>query len=117
MEKIAVVSMRPPYGDINAAEAVRHALGAVGEGLEVSMLLVEDGVLLARAGGEAGESGFTDLTEAVADCVEMGVAVYADRESVLRLGLAEGQIVKGVRTVESSGVSEIIAHADRTIIF
>lgn len=117
MEKIAVVSMRPPYGDINAAEAVRHALGATGEGLEVSMLLVEEGVLLARKGGEEGESGFTNLADAVADCVDLGVNVYADRESLLRLGLDEGQIIKGVRTVSYPEVAEIITRADRTMIF
>ena len=44
MSKIAMILRRAPYGDINAAEAVRHALGAVSDDIEVSLILVDGGV-------------------------------------------------------------------------
>lgn len=46
MEKIAMILRKPPYGDINAAEAVRHALGAVSGDIAVSLILVDGGVTL-----------------------------------------------------------------------
>ena len=50
MAAIAMILKRSPYGDINAAEAVRHALGAVTGELNVDLILVDGGVLLAKKG-------------------------------------------------------------------
>ena len=41
MESIAMVLRKPPYGDINAAEAVRHALGAFNNEEKVSLIMVD----------------------------------------------------------------------------
>lgn len=83
MKSVAIMLKRAPYGDLNAAEAVRHALGAVAmEKMKACLLLVDGGVLLAKQGQNAGGSGFTNLEGALRDCLEMGVAVYADSSSV-----------------------------------
>lgn len=50
MSKIAMILRKAPYGDINAAEAVRHAMGGAADELSVSLVLVDSGVLLARKG-------------------------------------------------------------------
>ena len=78
MSKIAMILRRAPYGDINAAEAVRHALGAVSDDIEVSLILVDGGVLLARKGQDDTGTGFTNLETTLKDCTEMGVEVFAD---------------------------------------
>ena len=50
MGNIAMILKRSPYGDINAAEAVRHALGAVSFEMSVDLILLDGGVLLAKKG-------------------------------------------------------------------
>jgi len=50
MENIAMIVRKAPYGDINAAEAVRHALGAAADDIKTSLILLDSGVLLAKKG-------------------------------------------------------------------
>lgn len=54
MSKIAMILRRSPYGDINAAEAVRHAMGGAADELAVSLVLVDGGVLLVSCLPEKG---------------------------------------------------------------
>jgi sulfur relay (sulfurtransferase) DsrF/TusC family protein len=51
--------------DINSAEAVRHALGAVSGELSVDLTLVDGGVLLAKKGQDDTETGLTNLEGAL----------------------------------------------------
>lgn len=117
MEKLAVLLTREPYGEINGAEAVRHALGAVSEGLDVALVLAEGGVRLAEGGQDVGGTGFTNLGDSLSDCVDMGVGVYADRESLEKAGLGAEDLVPGVQAVEGGRASAIIGGADCVIIY
>ncbi len=117
MKSLAILLTREPYGAINAAEAVRHALGAVGEELEISLLLVGGGVLLAAKGQDEADTGFTNLGEAVKDCVDMGVTVGADEGSLGKAKLEKADMVEGVEVVGGSKIAAIVKAADRTMIF
>ena len=115
--KLALVLTKPPYGDIQAAEAVRHALGAIGEEIETKLILCDGGVMLAKKGQSEGESGYTNLGDALKDVVEMGGEVLADRLSVRDFGLETDDIVEGVRVVNGYDISETVKEADKTMIF
>ncbi len=117
MSRIAMVLKRPPYGDINAAEAVRHALGGVAGELGVDLILVDSGVLLARKGQDDTATGFTNLEGALKDCIDMGVEVYADKASVREQQLDSADIVDGVKVANALQVSELIQNAKTTMIF
>jgi sulfur relay (sulfurtransferase) DsrF/TusC family protein len=117
MKSIAIILIKPPYGCINAVEAVRHALGAVGEDLDVSLVLVDSGVLAAVKGQDAGDTGFMSIGGSVGDCIDMDVKVYADKASLRAAHLEEGDLVDGVQVVNSSEASEIVGQADRVIIY
>jgi hypothetical protein len=75
MANVAMILKRSPYGDINAAEAVRHALGAVSFEISVNLILVDGGVLLAKKGQDDSGTGFTNLEATLKDCLDMGVVV------------------------------------------
>lgn len=117
MKKIAILLTREPYGLINAAEAVRHALGAVGDDIEVSLLLVDGGALLAADGQEEGDTGFSNLGSSLKDCVDMGVTVCAEKDSLARARLGGADIVEGVEVVGATKVAELVKEADQTMIF
>lgn len=117
MKKLTVLLTKEPYGFINAAEAVRHVLGAVGEELEVSLVLVDGGVLLAAKGQDEAGTGFTNLGHKLRECIDKSVSVLAEDDSLRRGKLDAGDIIEGVEIAGSSKVAELMKDADHTIIF
>jgi tRNA 2-thiouridine synthesizing protein D len=117
MEKVAMILKRSPYGDINAAEAVRHALGGVADELNVNLILLDGGVLLAKKGQDDTATGFTNLEGVLKDCIDMGVEVYADKASVREHHLESADILEGVKIVNAIVVSQLIQDAKTTMIF
>jgi tRNA 2-thiouridine synthesizing protein D len=115
--KVAMLLRKPPYGDINAAEAVRHALGAVSGDMEVSLVLIDGGVLLARKGQDDSGTGFTNLETTLKDCREMGVGVFADHLSLIENGLSKDDIADGVEVGDASHIAEMLKKADAAMIF
>lgn len=117
MGKIAMVLRRAPYGDINAAEAVRHAMGGVSDELNVDLVLIDGGVLLAKKGQDDTGTGFTNLEGVLKDCIDMGVEVYADRASVREQHLESADILDGVRLANATQIAELLQEAKTTLIF
>lgn len=117
MGRIAMILKRPPYGDINAAEAVRHAMGAVAGDLNVDLILVDGGVLLARKEQDDTATGFTNLEGVLKDCVDMGVEVYADKASLREQHLEPADMVDGVKMRNALQIAELIQDAATTMIF
>ena len=117
MGKIAMILKRSPYGDINAAEAVRHAMGGVAGELNVDLILVDGGVLLAKRGHDDAGTGFTNLEGVLKDCVDMGVEVYADKASLREQHLESLDMVDGVRIASATEIAGLIQEANTTMIF
>jgi predicted peroxiredoxin len=118
MGDVAMILKRSPYGDINAAEAVRHALGAVSFEMSVDLILVDGGVLLAKKGqDDTGRTGFTNLEGALRDCIEMGVTVYADSASLKVHRVASNDLVDNITTVSGEKIAMLVKEAKSTMIF
>jgi len=117
MGHIAMILRKPPYGDINAAEAVRHALGAASGDWKVSLILVDGGVLLAKKGQDDTGTGFTNLESTLKDCVEMGVDVYADHLSLALQSVKKEELPDGVQVMSESDMASLVQEADQTMIF
>ncbi len=117
MGKVAMILRKPPYGDINAAEAVRHALGAMSGDIAASLILVDGGVQLARKGQDDTGTGFTNLEATLKDCAEMGVEVFVDSLSLIEQDLKKEDIVEGVKVVDESAIAALLKQAGSTMIF
>ena len=117
MANVAMILKRSPYGDINAAEAVRHALGAVSFDMNVDLILVDGGVLLAKKGQEDSGTGFTNLEGALKDCLEMGVTVYADIDSLKAQGVTSNDLADNVKRVGAKEIAGLVKEAETTMIF
>ena len=117
MGTIAMILKRSPYGDINAAEAVRHALGAVSGELSVDLILMDGGVMLAKKGQDDSGTGFTNLGDVLKDCLDMGVAVYADLASLIALGVAADDLMESVKLVGARQIAGLVKEAKTTMIF
>ncbi len=117
MANVAMILKRYPYGDINAAEAVRHALGAASAEISVDLILVDGGVLLAKNGQDDTGTGFTNLEGALKDCLDMGVTVYADAAALKSRGVPSNEFVENVRLVGANEIAGLLKEAQSTMIF
>jgi hypothetical protein len=75
-------------------------------GVQVALLLVQNGVLGARAGAQAG---------ALARMAAAGVALYADEFSLRERGIAFGALSHGVRAVSLDIVIDRMAEGWRVV--
>lgn len=117
MANIAMILLKPPYGDMNAAEAVRHAMGGVADDLSVDLILVDGGVLLAKKNQDDADTGFTDLGETLHDSIDMDVNVYADKLSIEEHYMEAADIIEGVTLIDGAQIADLIKAAQTTMIF
>ena len=123
---VCVVLRKPPYGSLDAAEAIRHLQGALANGLCPVGLLLDDGVYLAKAGQQA-SGGWTDLSAALADLMRQTAGdpggetrqagVYAHEPSLRARGLTLSDLVPGIRPVPDSDAAALLAQADATLVY
>ncbi|GAB4418329.1 MAG: hypothetical protein OHK0032_14320 [Thermodesulfovibrionales bacterium] len=117
MGRIAMILRRSPYGDISAAEAVRHAMGGVADELGVDLILVDSGVFLAKKGQDDSGTGYMNLEASLKDCIDMGIKVYVDKNSTKENYLEADMIVDGVHVVNSHEIAGIVKESEKTMIF
>lgn len=117
MENISIILRRPPYGTVDAPEAIRHALGGITEDMSVKLILVDGGVNAARKRQDTSSTEYLNMEAGLVDCIDMGAEVYADKASLKEEGLEGKDVVDGVIIAGSSDIAEIIANTDTTMIF
>lgn len=117
MANISVILRRPPYGTVDASEAIRHALGAITEDIPVILILVDGGVNAAHKNQNTSNTEYLSLEDGVRDCIDMGVDVYADETSLKNAYLENDDIVEGVIIASGPEIAALIKESDTTIIF
>jgi sulfur relay (sulfurtransferase) DsrF/TusC family protein len=117
MGSMSIILRRPPYGTVDASEALRHALGGVTDDMEVKLLLVNGGVHTARKDQDVSQTEYLNAGEGIQDCIDMGVAVYADAASLKREQVAHDCLIAGVTISSSAEIADIICKTDTTMIF
>lgn len=119
-KSLCVCVDRGPYGSIQPAEALRHALGALGKGWEVVLALTGDGVLIAlpRQSPPAGE--WTCLGEAVAEFMQKGngrATVLVEEQALEARGLRAIDLIRGINASSLEEIVGALARCERTLIF
>jgi len=117
MGSISIILRRPPYGTVDASEAIRHALGGATDDIEVKLLLVDGGVHVARKGQDVSQTKYLNAGEGIQDCIDMGVAVYADEASLKREQVGSDCLIEGVTISSGAEIADIIGKTDTTMIF
>jgi len=117
MASISIILRRPPYGTVDASEALRHALGGVTDDMEVKLLLVGGGVHAARKGQDASQTEYLNAGDGIQDCMDMGVAVYVDEESLKKEQVDNDLLIEGVKISNGAEIADIVSKTDTTMIF
>ncbi len=117
---LCLVLDRGLYGSIEAAEAIRHAGGALGKGREVVLGFVGDGVYTVLAGQSSPGSDWVCLPTAVTELIDKGGArarVLVDRISLETRGLSVSDLIARVQPASSGEIAHAMAACDRTLVF
>ena len=122
---ILIVIRRGPYGDFQAAEGLRHANGAISLGFRPIVVLVDDGVYLAKADQEPGQSPWLSLGDTLEEVVARGLyerkespaEFYVEKESLAARGLSAEDLVEDLEPADHSQVSELLATNRLQLIF
>jgi sulfur relay (sulfurtransferase) DsrF/TusC family protein len=117
MGNISIILRRPPYGTVDAPEAIRHALGGITEDLSINLILVDGGVNAARKQQEISDTGYLSAETGIKDCIDMGAAVYADKNSLTEENIGADTLVEGVILASGPEIAEIIKKSETTMIF
>jgi sulfur relay (sulfurtransferase) DsrF/TusC family protein len=109
-----------PYGSINPAEAIRHAMGALGKGWGAVLAFMGDSVYMLLPGQSAPAGEWLSLSEAVAGFVRAGdgrAQILADRLSLDSRGLAAADLMPGARFVSREEIASAMIECDRVLLF
>ena len=119
MKSFSIIITKPPFGMVHASEAIRLANGAVAYGHDVSIVLVGDGILVAKRGQAAEGSGWTSLSQLVEKLATGAkkARVLADIDGVRQIGLSETDLVDGVELVESKFIASTVIASEKTVTF
>lgn len=120
-----IILRHAPYGRLDAAEAVRHLNGAAAHGLDAALLLLGDGVYLAKA-GQVAAVGWTDLSAALGQALGNGkapdgqrgpLAVYVSASDLACRALEPGDLVPGCQVVPEAEAADLLVQADATLVY
>ncbi len=100
MAKYMLIALRDPFETNDVDAYYELAAGLAREGNEVTLFLVQNGVLPARSGAAA---------DGLAEVAEAGVEILADEFSLRERGIGANQLAEGVKSVPLDTVIDQLA--------
>jgi len=120
-DQVCILVHRPPYGAINAAEALRHLNGATAHGLETTAILLGDGVYVARTGQVLGTTGWRGLSSALENTLEHAEEGYprlwVDEASLRARGIENRSLVPGAVVVNGPAIADAVSRARWVMVY
>lgn len=115
-----------PYGNIAAAEAIRHLSGALANGYRPVGLLLGDGVYLAKAGQQTSD-GWINLAESLCELIAKSapapggeashVAIAVHGPSLGSRNLRAADLVRGCRVVDDEEAATLVGESDALLVY
>ncbi len=119
-KSVCILVRRSPYGVIQAAEAVRHINGALGNDFAMTAVFADDGVYSLKAGQEVGGTGFTNLGAALTDTIAKGdprAKFAVHRPSAEARGLKEVDLLPGVTWINDAELAAMLVDTANVMLF
>ncbi|MCS3900692.1 DsrE/DsrF/TusD sulfur relay family protein [Methanococcus voltae] len=112
--KFTVIITTAPYGQERAYSALRFALTALVEGIDVNIFLLEDAVYVAK--GTQNPVDVPNYLELLTGAIDAGAVVKACGPCSKARGVSE-DLVEGVQLATMHDLVDFVKDADRTITF
>lgn len=106
------------YGrDDDAYGAILQANTALARGMNVSFVLVDDGVLMAKKGQNPDKIGLPNNLKEIADFIDLGGRLIVIKESLKERGVAESELVDGVELMKFTHLNNLIEQHQISLTF
>ena len=106
------------YGrDDDAYGAILQANTALARGMNVSFVLVDDGVLMAKKGQNPDKIGLPNNLKEIADFIDLGGRLIVIKESLKERGVAESELVDGVELMKFTNLNNLIEQHQISLTF
>lgn len=115
MVKMCIFLYDAPYGNENAYTALRFALTAVTDGHEATVVLLQNGVFLAKLNQNPAD--YPNHLEYLKNAMSEGLKVIACGVCCNARGLTQEDLVDGAKIVGMHEIVEEVAQSDKTISF
>ena len=116
MKNLLVILRKPPYGTVDAAEAVRHAGGAGGFDYKATLYMIDSGVYAGKKNQNAGDTGFSGLGESL-ELLSDEMEIYVCRNSLNECGIDEEDLVEGIKIDDGEALKHALKNANSVMIF
>jgi len=119
-DRLGILLRHGPYGRIHAAEALRHAGGAVAKGWEVTLILMGDGVYSGLPHQCSSDGAWTNLADAMRTLLEKsgsGIRLCVDEQSLVERGLGRSDLFGECRLVTMDEVAKLMTESRQVLIF
>ncbi len=115
---LCILIRRPPFGQIHAAEALRHLGGALAEKLDACAVLLDDGVYAARAEQNVAGTDWTALSPVWSQHLAKGARLYIHAPSARARGWQDNaQFIAGAQWIEDDALAQLLADADAVMVY
>ncbi len=117
MSTISIILRKAPYGSVDAPEAIRHALGGINDDVSVNLVFVGTGVNAARRNQDISGTNYLSVEDGLRDCIEMGVAVFAEAKSLDEQRISDTDLIEGVQRAGFDKIGEVLKASGTVMIF
>ena len=106
------------YGrDDDAYGALLQANHAVARGMDVALVLVEDGVLMSKTGQDPSKIGLPNNLDEIHDFIELGGKLVIIKESLEERGIQKNEIVTGAEIIPFLDLTDHIEQFELSLTF
>lgn len=116
MDNLLVILRKPPYGTVNASEAVRHAGGASGFDYKATLYLIDSGVYSAKKDQSVGDTGFSGVGESI-ELLADEMEIYANKASLDEYGLEADDLLECIKIDDGKVLKEALENSQSVMIF
>ena len=106
------------YGrDDDAYGALLQANHAVARGMNVTLVLVEDGVLLSKKGQNPSKIGLPNNLDEISDFIELNGNLIVCKEYIQERGVNDDELIDGVEIIPFLNILDLIEKSEITLTF
>ena len=109
MTSLLIYNTHGTYGrDDDAFGALMAANSALAKGLGTTLLLVDDGVLMAKKGQDTGKIGLPNNLHDLQDFMDLDGRLVVTRECMEKRGISEDELFEGAEMVSLKDIPGIL---------
>jgi sulfur relay (sulfurtransferase) DsrF/TusC family protein len=116
--KLLIYNSHGTYGrDDDAYGALLASNSALAKGMEVSLILVDDGVCMAKANQDTAKIGLPNNLEDIGDLIDLDGVLYVVKECLEERGIANEELIEDAKVITFADIPALIEQHDISLTF